>query len=248
MIDDCHLYNHIFTLSKRDSTTDPTALKKKPAFSIEGVLDPPHPPAESVVAGRLIDFLLQHRIAEFLQLNNVHLTLPWIMAGLAPWRGAIHPNPPKKEPKFLASLITKHELMYGEDIREVVEDTFEKRKMDLVKEAATRNEFNEISRQDAGTLVQCIKTDCSCIDSRVGSALANDYLHSITLRISSSHNPEYSNYVLILTLVSKAKLNGILSTYLTFLQRIYSLHVEDAFAVKRLIPVYSSITKLTLGK
>jgi hypothetical protein len=157
MIDDCHLYNHIFTLSKRDSTTDPTTLKKKTAFSIEGVLNPPHPSAESVAAGRLVDYLLQQRIAEFLQLNNVHPTLPWIMAGLAPWRGAVHRNPPKKEPKFLASLITKHELMYGEDIRDVVVETFEKGKMDLVKEAATRNEFNEISRQDAGTSVQCIK-------------------------------------------------------------------------------------------
>jgi hypothetical protein len=157
MIDNCHLYNHIFTLSKRDSTTDPTILKKRSAFSIEGVLNPPHPSAESVTAGSLVNYLLQHRIAEFLQLNKVHPTLPWIMAGLAPWRGAVHHNPPKKEPKFLASLITKHELMYGEDIREVVADTFEKGKMDLVKEAATRNEFNEISRQDAGTSVQCPK-------------------------------------------------------------------------------------------
>jgi hypothetical protein len=150
MIDDCYLYNHIFTLSKRDSTTDPTTTKKKTHISIGGVLDPPHPPAESVAAGRLVNYIQQHRIAEFLQLNTVHPNLPWIMAGLAPWRGAVHPHPPKKEAKFLASLITKHELMYGEEIRDVVDDTFEKGKMDIVKEAAEKNELEDISRRDAG--------------------------------------------------------------------------------------------------
>jgi len=153
LIDDCHLYNHVFTLSKRDSTTDPTATttsSKKKAFSIEGVLDPPHPPAESLSAGSLIYYLRQHPIAELLQLNTIDAALPWIMAGLAPWRGAVHPNPPKKEPKFLASLIVKHELMYDEKKRDVVADTFEKGKMEIIKEAATQNQLHEMSRYDAG--------------------------------------------------------------------------------------------------
>src|SRR5271169_6609990 len=151
MIDDCYLYNHIFTLSKRNSTTDPTTTKKKTQISIEGVLDPPHPPAESVVAGRLVNYIQQHPIAEYFRINNVHPNLPWIMAGLAPWRGVVHPHPPKKDSKFLASLITKHELMYGEQIRDVVEDTFEKGKMDIIKEASEKNGSDEMSRQDAGT-------------------------------------------------------------------------------------------------
>lgn len=153
MIDDCHLYNHVFTLSKRDSALESTATttsSKKKTFSIEGVLDPPHPPAESVAAGSLIYYLRQHRIAELLQLNTIGAALPWIMAGLAPWRGAVHPNPPKKESKFLASLIVKHELMYDEKKRDIVEDTFEKGKMDIIKQAAAQNQSHETSRYDAG--------------------------------------------------------------------------------------------------
>ena len=72
------------------------------------------------------------------------------MAGLAPWRGAIHPNPPKKEPKFLASLIVKHELMYDEKKRDIVEDTFEKGKMEAIKKAASQNQSHEMSRYDTG--------------------------------------------------------------------------------------------------
>ena len=72
------------------------------------------------------------------------------MAGLAPWRGAVHPNPPKKEPKFLASLIVRHELMYDEKKRDIVEDTFEKGKMEVIKEAAAQNQLHEMSRYDAG--------------------------------------------------------------------------------------------------
>ena len=72
------------------------------------------------------------------------------MAGLAPWRGAIHPNPPKKESKFLTSLIVKHELMYDEKKRDIVEDTFEKGKMHIIKEAATHNQLHEMSRYDSG--------------------------------------------------------------------------------------------------
>lgn len=189
MIDDCRLYNHIFTLSKRDSTTDPTTSKKKTTFSIEGVLDPPRSPEESVAAGQLVNYLQQHRVSEFLQLNNIHPTLPWIMAGLAPWRGVLHPNPQKKEPKYLASLITKHELMYGENIRDIVEDTFERGKMDMVKEAAVGNESIEISKKDAGMSPMYL-TDNSCVGAKIGSALAHDYFHPVTLRISFSHNSE----------------------------------------------------------
>jgi hypothetical protein len=103
-----------------------------------------------VAAGQLVEYLLQHRIAEFLQFDTVSPTLPWVMAGLAPWRGVMHPNPPKKQPKFCASLITKHELMYGEDIRDVVEDTFEKRKMKTVKNGVQQNAVQPLSKQDAG--------------------------------------------------------------------------------------------------
>ena len=72
------------------------------------------------------------------------------MAGLTPWRGLIHPNPPKREPKFCASLITKHELMYGEDIRDIVEDTFERGKLEIVRENVIQNETQSISRVNAG--------------------------------------------------------------------------------------------------
>src|SRR5277367_21733 len=147
LIDDCDLYNHIFTLSKRDPATDPT-LKKK-SFSITGVQDPPRSPAESIIAGQLVRDLLQHRIAEFLQLDG-NSTLPWLLAGLAPWRGVKHENPPKREPKFLSSLITKHELMYGEDIRNVVEDIFETEKMSKLHLVACANQSVRLDRRDAG--------------------------------------------------------------------------------------------------
>lgn len=73
------------------------------------------------------------------------------MAGLTPWRGLVHPNPPKREPKFCASLITKHELMYGEDIRDIVEDTFERGKLEVMRDSVIRNETESISRVDAGS-------------------------------------------------------------------------------------------------
>ena len=126
---------------------------KKTPFSIEGVQDPPNPPSESVVTAQLVIYLQQHRIVEFLQLNiipNTLASLPWILAGLAPWRNVRHPNPPRKEPKFLSSLIVKHELMYGEDIRSIVEDIFEKSKIDMLKEAAELNANQAISRREAG--------------------------------------------------------------------------------------------------
>jgi hypothetical protein len=148
LIDSFNLYNHIFTLSPRDSSKESGSAKKS-SPAIEGCLDPPHPPCESVAAGRLVEYLLQHRIAEFLQLDAVS-PIPWLMAGLAPWRGIMHSHPPKKQPKFCASLITKHELMYGEDIRDVVEDTFEKRKMETVKNGVQRNAIQQLSKQDAG--------------------------------------------------------------------------------------------------
>jgi len=158
LIDDCCLYNHIFTLSKRDPTTSPSVSGKKSSFSIEGVQDPPHSPSESVAAGQLVLYLQQHRIAEFLSLNTIPhslVSLPWILAGLAPWRGVVHPNPPKKEPKFLSSLIVKHELMYGDDVRNIVEDIFEKGKMDLIKEASEQNTLQAISRKEAGRISLC---------------------------------------------------------------------------------------------
>jgi tRNA nucleotidyltransferase/poly(A) polymerase len=155
LIDDCNLYHHIFTLSPRDPDNDPTSTKKKSPH-IEAYIDPPRAPAESVAAGQLVVYLLQHRIAEFLQLDFIEptkrqlstLQIPWLMAGLAPWRDIQHPNPPKKEPKFLASLITKHELMYGEEKRDVVEDTFEKGKLKIIRNGVEKME--ELSRLDAG--------------------------------------------------------------------------------------------------
>ena len=147
LIDDCDLYNHIFTLSKRDPATDPTLRKK--SFSITGVQDPPRSSAEFVAAGRLVADLLQNRIAEFLKLNG-NSTLPWLLAGLAPWREVKHENPPKGEPKFLSSLITKHELMYGEDVRNVVEDIFETEKMSKLHVVTCANQSQRLSRRDAG--------------------------------------------------------------------------------------------------
>ena len=94
-------------------------------------------------------YLLQHRIAEFIQLNG-NSTLPWLLAGLAPWRGAKHDDPPKREPKFLSSLITKHELMYGEDIRNVVEDIFEMGKMSKLYVVASENAAEQLKRHEAG--------------------------------------------------------------------------------------------------
>lgn len=95
-------------------------------------------------------YLLQHPIAKFLRVDITPHTILWVMAGLTPWRGALHPNPPKRESKYCASLITKFELMYGEDIRDIVEDTFERGKLEVVKKNVQQNETNEISRLDAG--------------------------------------------------------------------------------------------------
>ena len=132
-------------------TTDVNLPQKTKIFKTEGVLNSPHPPAESVAAGQLVKYLLQHRIAEFLQLDHFQSSpLPWIIAGLAPWRGAIYPNPLKKEPKYCASLITKHELMYGEEIRDIIEDIFERGKMDIVKKMAEQNILATITKQEAG--------------------------------------------------------------------------------------------------
>jgi hypothetical protein len=148
LINECNLYNHIFTLSKREPGNDPASNKNKTP-RIEAVIDPPRPATESLTAGHLVKYLFQHRIAEFLQLDKVDSSLIWLMAGLAPWRGCMHPCPPKKEPKFCSSLITKHELMYGE-IRSVVEDIFEHNKMKLVKDAVQGNDVQLISREDSG--------------------------------------------------------------------------------------------------
>jgi len=96
-----------------------------------------------------VTYLLQNRIAEFLQLDG-NSVLPWLLAGLAPWRGVKHENPPKREPKFLSSLITKHELMYGDDVRNIVEDIFETDKMSQIDVAATENQRQQLNRRDAG--------------------------------------------------------------------------------------------------
>src|SRR5579871_6575147 len=147
LIDEYNLYSHIFTISPRTPGTDIATIKKK-SLVIEPISEPPHPASESLAAGKLVTYLLQHRIAQFLNIERNEI--PWIMAGLAPWRGLMHPNPPKKEPKYCASLITKHELMYGEQVRDVVEDTFEKGKMEIIKEAAAKNEVQPLSREDTG--------------------------------------------------------------------------------------------------
>ena len=94
----------------------------------------------------------------------------------------MHPNPPKKEPKYCASLITKHELMYGEHVRDVVEDTFEKGKMEIIKEAAAKNEVQPLSREDTGMSLKA-NTHDSVVDQKGGSTLADDYLYSVALRV-----------------------------------------------------------------
>jgi hypothetical protein len=105
------------------------------------------------------------------------------MAGLAPWRGYRHPNPPKKEPKFCSSLITKHELMYGE-IRGVVEDVFEYNKMKLVKDAVHGNVVQAISREDTGIEnVNC--TDCSYVGTTIRTELEGYNLYYIALRFDT---------------------------------------------------------------
>jgi hypothetical protein len=48
--------------------------------------------------------------------------------------------------------------------------------------------------------------------------------------------------------VNKSKLDGILQTYLSFVETIYSHHVENAYTVKRLIPVCLSQAALTSGQ
>ena len=149
LINECGLYNHVFTLSPRNSSTDTTVFSKKSKpFIIEGSGNPPHAPVESLIAGNLVTSLLHHPVANRLQLATLHRSVPWLLAGLAPWRGALHPNPPKREPRYIASLITKHELMYGEDVRGIVEDVFERGKMDRVKTVVLQSQ--QISKLDAG--------------------------------------------------------------------------------------------------
>ena len=70
----------------------------------------------------------------------------------------MHANPLKKEPRYIASLITKHELTYGEDIRVIVEDIFEKAKMDRIRDVVHRNQSQELSRLDAGTHLRALAT------------------------------------------------------------------------------------------
>jgi len=159
LINECGLYNHVFTLTRRDSSVDSTiVVKGKKSFVIEGSGNPPHPPSESITAGNLVAFILQHRIASFLKLRDVNTSLPWLLAGLAPWRGAVHASPPKREPRYVASLITKHELTFGEDIRGIIEEIFEKGKMDRIKYAVHRNQFQELSKLDAGSLLPALQT------------------------------------------------------------------------------------------
>ena len=159
LINECGLYNHVFTLTRRDSSTDSTiVVKGKKSFVIEGSGNPPHPPSESITAGILVTFLLQHRIASYLKLCDMNTSLPWLLAGLAPWRGVVHANPPKKEPRYVASLITKHELTCGEDTRGIIEDIFEKGKMDRIKDVVHRNQSQELSKLDAGTFLPVLET------------------------------------------------------------------------------------------
>jgi hypothetical protein len=153
LINDCNLYNHIFTLSKRDPATEPTTTKKSSPI-IPPVLDPPHSATDSIAAGENVVYLLQHPLASLFQFDTTPHTALWVMAGLSPWRGYLHPNPPKREPKFCASLITKFELMYGEEIRDIVENTFERGRLEIVKENIQLNENQKISRSDAGILIR----------------------------------------------------------------------------------------------
>jgi hypothetical protein len=157
------------------------------------------------------------------------------MAGLAPWRDAVHDNPPKREPKYLASLITKHELMYGNDIRDVVEDTFETGKLVMVKEAAKRNDLLSIPRLDAGYILYD-ETDLVTLIRIVGqnwrmitfTALLYDLIPFTMTSTSSSD---------ILNPVEKRNFDVTLEMYMSFIETIYSHHVENAYEVKRLIPV-----------
>ena len=85
-------------------------------------------------------------------------------------------------------MIVKHELMYDEKKRDIVEDTFEKGKMEVIKEAAAQNQLHEMSRHDAGMSLQCRWSNCSRLNTTLGSALANNHIYPVALRIGSSHN------------------------------------------------------------
>jgi hypothetical protein len=237
LINECNLYNHIFTLSKREPGNDPASNKNKTP-RIEAVIDPPRPAAESLAAGHLVKYLLQHRIAEFLQLDKVDSSLIWLMAGLAPWRGCMHPNPPKKEPKFCSSLITKHELMYGE-IRNVVEDTFENNKMKLVKDAVEGNKVQVISREDSGmSFIDLLMTVMWIrqLGQNWRMITYTALLYELIPYSMPSNSPLKQ-----LTVVENPEFNKIMTMYMNLLERIYSLGVEDANTVKRLIPVHLPI-------
>jgi hypothetical protein len=192
LINECALYNHVFTLSPRDSSTDTTVFSKKTKpFIIEGSGSPPHTPSESVIAGNLVTSLLHHPIAERLHLATLHTSFPWLIAGLAPWRGVLHPNPPKREPRYIASLITKHELTYGDDVRGIIEDVFERGKMDRVKTVVHQNE--QLLKSDAGTTIPTfvVALTDSPFDSGVGATLARCHIHTLTLRIDTAFSCRY---------------------------------------------------------
>ena len=77
LINECGLYNRIFTLIQRDSSVDSTTVVKgKKSFVIECSGNPPHPPLESITVGNLVAFIFQHRIASFLKLRDVNTSLP----------------------------------------------------------------------------------------------------------------------------------------------------------------------------
>lgn len=139
--------------------------------------DPPNPCQDSLQAGQYLKSLSDTPIANYLGLHDVFgAPLHWIIVALSPWRGAKHPNPPKKEHKSVASLIAKHELMYPEKIRDVVEDVFEKDKVQMVRDASAQNELQPLSRRDSGMTPRSKSYKVSDFGSEAGFRLADYHI------------------------------------------------------------------------
>jgi len=105
-------------------------------------------------------------------------------------------------------------LMYGEDIRDVVEDTFEKRKMETVKNAVQRNAIQQLSKPDAVVLVRHL----------------GKYWRMITFTTLLYDLVPYA------ITVNKPKFDYLIASFMAFLERLRVLNVENAYDVQRLVP------------
>jgi len=61
----------------------------------------------------------------------------------------------------------------------------------MVKEAAEQNLPQDLARQDAGAS-NVVPADDSCIDSSIGTQLADDHIYSAALRPHSIRNERYA--------------------------------------------------------